>query len=142
LQVEITRIDPSLPLPGYGTEGAAGFDFYCRSETRVAPGSIALVPSNVIVRVPDSYVLIVALRSSTPRRKGLMMPNGIGVIDCDFCGPDDEIAIQVWNFGKDEVVVARGERIAQGLLVPVERCAWLEVDASERPTRGGFGSTG
>jgi dUTP pyrophosphatase len=142
LQVEITRIDPSLPLPAYGTEGAAGFDFYCRVETRVAPGSIALVPSNVIVRVPDGHVLVVALRSSTPRRKALVMPNGIGVIDQDFCGPDDEIAIQVWNIGSEESVVARGERIAQGLLLPVNRCSWLEVAADERRTRGGFGSTG
>ncbi len=142
LQVEITRIDESLPLPMPATAGAAGFDLYCRSTIVVAPGSIELVPSNVIVRVPDGHVLVVALRSSTPRRKSLIMPNGIGVIDPDYCGPDDEIQIQVLNFGDKQVTLERGERVAQGLLVPLAPWSWVEVFATERSNRGGFGSTG
>jgi dUTP diphosphatase len=142
VQVEITRIDPSLPLPAYATEGAAGFDFYCRCETVVTPGEIVLIPSNVVLRVPDGHVLLVALRSSTPLRKHLIMPNGIGVIDSDFCGPTDEIAIQVLNIGTAAEVVQRGERVAQGLLVPSVRCSWVETDAAQRRDRGGFGSTG
>jgi dUTP pyrophosphatase len=110
--------------------------------TTVEPGEIALIPSNVIICVPDDHVLIVALRSSTPRRKHLIMPNGVGVIDSDYCGPDDEIAIQVWNFGHEAVTVDRGERIAQGLLIPIDRCTWEERPAEGRTNRGGFGSTG
>jgi dUTP pyrophosphatase len=142
VQVEITRIDPSLPLPAYATDGAAGFDFYCRSETAVAPREIALIPSNVVVRVPEGHVLLVALRSSTPMRRHLVMPNGIGVIDSDYCGPTDEIAIQVLNIGTATEVVQRGERIAQALLVPSVRCTWVETDPGNRADRGGFGSTG
>jgi dUTP pyrophosphatase len=142
LQVEITRIDESLPLPMPATAGAAGFDLYCRSTIVVAPGSIELVPSNVIVKVPDGHVLIVVLRSSTPRRKGLIMPNGIGVIDSDYCGPHDEVQIQVLNLGNEQVTVERGERVAQGILLPLPSWEWSEVDASERADRGGFGSTG
>jgi dUTP pyrophosphatase len=141
MRVAITRVDPSLPLPGYATEGAAGFDFYCRETVEVAPGAIATIPSNAIIAVPDGYVLFVALRSSTPRTKGLIIPNGVGVVDRDYCGPDDEIGIIVYNLTSQPVTVERGERIAQGLLMPVERVEWDERDAN-RPSRGGFGSTG
>jgi dUTP pyrophosphatase len=142
LQVEITRIDPSLPLPSYGTQGAAGFDLYSRVDATITPADIALLPTNLVIRVPDGYVLLVTLRSSTPRRKGLIMPNGVGVIDSDYCGPSDEIAIQVLNVGERTTTVERGERVAQGLLIPIHKCSWIEVDASHRSDRGGFGSTG
>jgi dUTP pyrophosphatase len=141
MRVGITRIDPSLPLPRYATEGAAGFDFYCRETGGVAPGRIAAIPSNVIVAVPEGYVLIVALRSSTPRTKGLIIPNGVGVIDRDYCGPDDEIGILVFNTGDRPVTVERGERVAQGLIIPCAQVEW-EERSLRAPSRGGFGSTG
>ncbi len=142
MQVPITRIDRSLPLPTYGSEGAAGFDFTCRVDMDVPPGELARIPANVVVRVPDGYALIIALRSGTPARKGLLSPGGVGVVDRDFCGPDDEIAIQVFNFTDKPVRVERGERIAQGLLVPVESCEWEETAPTSESSRGGFGSTG
>jgi dUTP pyrophosphatase len=141
MRVGITRVDPSLPLPYYATEGAAGFDFYCRLPVEVLPGAVATVPSNVIVAVPDGHVLVVTLRSSTARARGLIIPNGVGIIDRDYCGPDDEIGILVYNTGRDAVMVERGERIAQGLLMPVARLEWEERPASG-PSRGGFGTTG
>ena len=63
------------------------------------------------------------------------------MIDQDYCGPQDEVLVQVYNFTARPVTVARGERIAQGLFVRVDRAAWEETPAAERPTRGGFGST-
>jgi dUTP pyrophosphatase len=141
MRVGITRIDPSLPLPRYATEGAAGFDFYCRVTTEVGPGETARVPSNVIIAVPENHVLVVALRSSTPRSKGLIIPNGIGVIDRDYRGPEDEIGILVHNIRSVPVTVERGERIAQGLLLPVQSVEWEEGPPGVQ-SRGGFGSTG
>jgi dUTP pyrophosphatase len=141
MRVAITRLDPSLPLPRYATDGAAGFDFYCRETVIVPAGEMATIPSNVIIAVPDGYVLVVALRSSTPRVKGLIIPNGVGIIDRDYCGPEDEIGILVYNIRDSAVTVERGERVAQGLLLPVERVEWEERDA-KGPSRGGFGSTG
>ncbi len=144
MNVRIARIDLDLPLPRYQSAGAAGFDLLCRVETTVAPGAIALIPANVIVAAPLGYALIVAARSSTPRRKGLSVPHGIGVIDGDYRGPDDEIHVQVYNFTLEVVVVARGERIAQGVFIRIDQAEWLEVDRAsvDAPTRGGFGSTG
>lgn len=141
MRVSIARIDFSLPLPDYATGGATGFDFYSRTTQTVAPGQVALIPTNAIVKVPDGHVLLVALRSSTPRRKGLLCPNGVGIIDQDYCGPEDEIQVQVLNFSPAPVTVERGERIAQGLLMPIERCLWDENDWRMPPSRGGFGST-
>jgi len=142
MRVAIARVDPSLPLPRYATEGSAGFDFLCRVGTRVEPRSTARIPANVMVCVPKDHVLIVALRSGTPARKGLLFPGGIGVIDPDYRGPDDEIQIQVYNFTDCPVVVERGERIAQGVLMPTVRCEWDETQALSEISRGGFGSTG
>jgi dUTP diphosphatase len=141
LQVTIKRIDKNLPLPLYATQGSVGFDLYCREETEVAPRSIELIPANVIVRIPPGYMLLLTMRSSTPRRKGLLIPNGIGIIDQDYSGEGDELRVQVFNFREEAVTVKRGERIAQGIFVPIARATWVEED--EMGTgRGGFGSTG
>lgn len=142
MQIKIKRIDKELSLPAYQTEGSAGFDIYARENTVIAPKAIALVPSNLIIATPPGFMLVVASRSSTPKRKGLMIANGIGVIDSDYSGPEDEVKILVYNFTDNEVTVEKGERIAQGLFVKVEQGQWEEVDEMSTKTRGGFGSTG
>ncbi len=142
MHVQISRIDPTLPLPSYQSNGAAGFDFVTRETTVIAPKSIGLVPGNVIVKVPQGYALIVVPRSSLPRKKGLICPHSLGVIDQDYHGPKDEIFVQVQNITDQPVTVERGERIAQGLFVRVDRAEWTEVDDHGAETRGGFGSTG
>ena len=141
LQVTITRIDKELPLPTYATAGSVGFDLFCREDTEIAPRTIELIPANVIVRIPEGYMLLLSLRSSTPRRKGLLIPNGVGIIDQDYCGEGDELKVQVLNFHEEAVMVRRGERIAQGIFVPIARATWNETDEVGKG-RGGFGSTG
>ena len=141
LEVTITRVDTSLPLPTYATPGSVGFDLLCREIREIAPRSLGLVPGNVIVHTPPGFMLLISLRSSTPRRKGLLIPHGIGVIDQDYCGEGDEIMLQIYNFRDEPVTVERGERIAQGIFVPITRVTWNEVAEVGRG-RGGFGSTG
>ncbi len=141
VSVTIKRIDKTLPLPTYATEGSVGFDLLCREDTEIAPRTLGLIPGNVIVQTPPGYMLMISLRSSTPRRKGLLIPHGLGVIDQDYSGDGDEIMTQVYNFGDEVVLIKRGERIAQGLFIPVMHVAWNEVD-TVGTGRGGFGSTG
>lgn len=141
-KVLISRIDKDLPLPKYETHGAVGFDLVIRVETVVAPGQVALVPANVIVRVPTGYMLCLASRGSTPLKRGLLPPHGIGVIDLDYHGPNDELKVQVYNFTTQPVMVGRGDRIAQGIFVRVDRFEFEEVENIDAPSRGGFGSTG
>ena len=140
MNVSITRIDKSLPLPSYETAGATGFDLITREETTIAPGEIGLVPGNVIVKVPEGYSLLIIPRSSLPRKKALVCPHSLGVIDQDYCGPEDEIFVQVQNISLEPVTIERGERIAQGLFVKVEVAKWEEAEANGE-SRGGFGST-
>jgi dUTP pyrophosphatase len=141
LDVSIKRVDTSLPLPTYATAGSVGFDLFCREEIEIAPRTLGFIPANVIVQTPPGYMLLLTLRSSTPRRKGLLIPNGVGVIDQDYCGEGDELIVQVYNFGDEAVTVKRGERIAQGIFLPVMHASWNEVDELGQG-RGGFGSTG
>lgn len=142
MQVSIQRVDTTLPLPDYQSAGAVGFDLVTRVTTVVEPGKIALVPGNVIVKVPEGHMLLIVPRSSLPRKKGLICPHSIGVIDCDYHGPKDEVLVQVQNVTDAPVTVERGERIAQGLFVRVDRAEWAEVDGHGADSRGGFGSTG
>jgi len=109
---------------------------------KLAPGQIALVPTGLVIEVPSGHFLAIFARSSTPLKRGLMVANGVGVVDSDYCGPRDEIKIEVVNFTNAAVDVKAGDRLAQGLIIPVARAEWQEVghDLRDGP-RGGFGAT-
>lgn len=141
IKINIKRIDKTLPLPKYETAGSVGFDLICRESASIAPHSIVLIPANVIVETPLGYMLMVCLRSSTPRKLGLMMPQGVGIVDNDYCGEEDELKIQVYNFTEEVVNVERGSRIAQAIFVRVGTVEWNEVEQMTATSRGGFGST-
>ena len=141
MKIKIKRVDKSLPLPKYETDGSVGFDLLCRESAEIAPQEIVLIPANVIVETPPGYMLMVCLRSSTPRKFGLMMAQGVGIVDNDYCGEEDELKIQVYNFTDEPVTIERGSRIAQAIFVRVDTIEWNEVDQMTAPSRGGFGST-
>jgi dUTP pyrophosphatase len=140
-KIKIKRIDKTLPLPIYETSGAVGFDLVARETTLIDPSKIELVPANVVVQVPKGYMLALFSRSSTPQKKGLLKPHSVGVIDQDYCGDNDELKIQVYNFTSQTVTVERGEKIAQGVFMRVDQFEWEEVDKMSSPDRGGFGTT-
>lgn len=141
--VRIHRLHPDVPLPRYETSGAAGFDLAASADIVIEPGHVVLVPTGLVIAVPPGYFLGIFARSSTPLKRGLMVANGVGVIDEDYCGPKDEVKVQVLNFTGAPVTVARGDRIAQGIFLPVTRAEWDETDAPLRAhSRGGFGATG
>ena len=142
MKVRMTRVDKELPLPAYHTPGAVAFDLYPRISAVIPPRETALLPANFIIEVPEGYALILANRSGTGKKKGLTMANGIGVVDQDYHGPQDEIHLLVRNFTDQPVTVERGERIAQGFIVPVERAEFEELAEMKKDSRGGFGSTG
>lgn len=141
MTVTITRLSPDVPLPTYGTAGAAAFDLAASADTVVPPRAIALVPTGLVVGVPAGHCLAILARSSTPLKRGLMVANGVGVVDSDYCGPADEVKIQVINVTDTPVHVAAGDRIAQGMVLAAPRVTFVEADAAG-PSRGGFGSTG
>ena|SRR3989338_3305860 len=142
MRVKIKRIDKELPLPAYHTKGSVAVDIYSRERVEIPAKSIGGIPSNLIVQCPPGHAFIVVPRSSTPERKGLSIPQGIGIIDTDFSGPEDEITMHLYNFTGQTVIVERGERIAQGFFMPIDRIEWEEVDEVAGSSRGGWGSTG
>lgn len=142
MRLKIKRLDPAVGLPEPASVRAAGFDLASAVDIDIPPRSIRLVGTGLVIAVPDGYFLGIFARSSTPLKRGLMVANGVGVIDPDYCGPADEIKIQVLNFTDAPVHVKRGDRLAQGIVLPAPQVHWEEVADMGEPTRGGFGSTG
>ncbi len=131
-----------MSLPGYGTSEAAGFDLASAHDVLVQPRQIVLVRTGLVIEVPTGYFLAIFARSSTPLKRGLMVANGVGVIDPDYSGPHDEVMIQVMNVTDSDVKISRGDRLAQGIVLPAPRVTWEEVSEIREVTRGGFGATG
>lgn len=142
MRLEITRLNTSVPLPVYTTAGAAGFDLSAATDIEVPPHEIRLVSTGLVVKVPAEHFLAIFARSSTPLKRGLMVANGVGVIDPDYCGTHDEVKVQVLNFTDAPVMVRSGDRIAQAIVLPAPRVEFVEVSSAARESRGGFGSTG
>jgi dUTP pyrophosphatase len=142
MQLKITRLSHDVPLPAYATPGAAAFDLAAAADVDVPPHGIALVPTGLVVEVPPGHFLAILARSSTPLKRGLMVANGVGVVDADYCGPADEVKVQVINVTASPVRVATGDRIAQGMVLAAPRLELVEQPLADRASRGGFGSTG
>ena len=142
MRLKIKRLQSAVGLPEPATGGAAGFDLAAAADIEIPPRTIRLVGTGLVIGVPNGHFLGIFARSSTPLKRGLIVANGVGIIDSDYCGPDDEIKIQVLNVTDAPVTVARGDRLAQGIVLPAPRIEWEEVQEIARPSRGGFGSTG
>jgi dUTP pyrophosphatase len=142
MKVRIRRLHPQVPLPHYATAGSAAFDLAAAAETTIPPGGVALVPTGLVIEVPAGMFLGIFARSSTPLTRGLLVANGVGVVDPDYCGPHDEVKIAVLNVTSAPVTVRRGDRIAQGIFLPAPRVTWEEADELGPSSRGGFGATG
>lgn len=133
-----------IHLPERKTGASTGYDFAAAEEVVIPAGASALVPTGVKAYMQPSEVLLVYIRSSAALKKHLMLMNSVGVIDADYYGNaenEGHIYIPLYNFGKESVRIAAGERIAQGIFT---HYLTVEGDAAgDGNTRtGGFGSTG
>ena len=142
MRLKIRRLDSTVALPAYGTHESAGFDLAASHDLVVVPRQIALVRTGLVIEVPPGHFLGIFARSSTPLKRGLLVANGVGVIDPDYSGPNDEIMIQVLNVTEHDVRISRGDRLAQGIVLAAPRVTWEEVGEIRDVTRGGFGATG
>lgn len=132
-----------LPLPRYASAGAAGFDF-CAAVTETVtlqPGERRLIPTGWAAAVPEGYELQVRPRSGLAVKNGVSIVNTPGTVDSDYRG---QIQVCLINLGAEPFVIARGDRIAQGVVAAAPQWALVEVDSLEETERGagGFGSTG
>ena len=142
MKAKIVRLDKSVQLPQYQTSESAGFDIASSESRTIKPKEVVLLRTGLIIQAPEGHFLLIAARSSLPLKKGLMVSNGIGIVDRDYCGPEDEIKLNVYNFTNHDVIVEKGDRLAQGLFLPVDQVEWIETENIKEDSRGGFGSSG
>jgi len=144
VRIEVTRLDPDLPLPAQQHEHDAGYDLCAREDvTLAAGGGRALVPTGIAVAIPPGHAGLVLPRSGLALRHGVTCLNTPGLIDPQYRG---ELKVLLVNTDPSvDYDVHRGDRIAQLVISRVESdVEWAEVgtlDATVRDTFG-FGSTG
>lgn len=141
MKVKIKRLDKSLPLPAYQTPGAAALDLYSRETIVIKPQEVGQIKLGVALALPKGAFGLLASRSST-YKMGLMPANGIGIMDSDFGGDEDEWRFLAFNYTKRPVTIEKGTRVAQFLIFKYEKIKLEEVATLGNPTRGGIGSTG
>jgi len=146
IAVAISRLSDTtadVPLPAYATEGSAGMDICAAVEGEVVlkAGETALIPTGFAIALPAGYEAQVRPRSGLAARHQVGILNSPGTIDSDYRG---EVKVILTNFGKQDFVVRRGERIAQMVIACYVRGEWdvrESLDGTKRGA-GGFGHTG
>jgi len=141
MKLKIKRFDKSLPLPVHKTAGAVAVDLYTRTDFTIESHQFSYIPMNVAIEIPDGYFILMAPRSST-HKIGITGLNGVGIFDRDFCGDNDEYHFIAYNFTDKPVVIEKGTRLCQLLLIKCENFEFTEVEVMNTPSRGGIGSTG
>lgn len=138
--IKVKRFMHGVLLPKIGSEDAAGMDFYQPESVVVEPHQTKYVTLGLAMEIPKGYMLMLALRSSMSKTP-LIIPNSFGVIDADYRG---EIKGIFKNTSDDAYLIKKGDRLLQGILVPVGALNLLEVDELSETERGsgGIGSTG
>lgn len=133
----------SMPRPAYQSDHAAGMDLHACLDgpITIKPGQIVMVPTGFAMAVPVGYEAQVRPRSGLATKFGITLPNSPGTIDADYRG---EVKVPLINLGSAAFILEPNMRIAQLLIKPVPRTAWVEVDELPPTGRGGggFGHTG
>ncbi|RMD51990.1 dUTP diphosphatase [Candidatus Parcubacteria bacterium] len=142
MKIKYKKIHPAAKTPEYKTAGAAAFDLSIVEDIDIPPHGLAKARTGLVIATPPGHALILAARSSAAAKFGIMLANGIGVVDSDYCGPEDEILISLFNLRNETAHLKAGDRIAQALIVPIVKGEMEAVDFIAAKNRGGFGSTG
>jgi dUTP pyrophosphatase len=171
MEVKIHRINKDLPLPKQANDGDAGFDVFASCNELFGYDEIKLVPLGIIAQAPKGFHFKLCLRSSMAYKRGFSLANGVGIIDHQFCGPEDEIKIMLkspslqWLEQKGYVSIEKGEqfdiftkqkgfreimlikkgdRVGQLILEKNNKIEWKEQEDKNfaGESRGGFGSSG
>ena len=142
---KVKRIEEDIKLPERSTLNSAGYDFFALEDIIFNPKTITRVFTGVKCELMSNQVLILANRSSNPSKKGLVLLNGIGVIDADYYGnPDNdgEIAFEFYNMLDEVVEIKKGEKLGQGLILKFDKVEDDYISDPYKTRSGGFGSTG
>lgn len=136
---------PDFKLPERATKYSAGYDFYCPERVEISPYKLGdnptLVKTGVKAYMLDDEYLMLVNRSSNPKKKKLVIPNSIGVVDCDYVdSPDNEgeIGFLFYNLSDETVIIEKGDKLGQGIF---QKYYITDNDNAAGKRVGGFGST-
>jgi len=139
----LTVCAPGAALPEYGTAGAAGADVraHISQDIVMQPGARLLIPTGLRFAIPPGYEIQVRPRSGLALKHGITVLNSPGTIDSDYRG---ELGVILIHHGSEPFVINPGMRIAQIVLAPVIRAAFISEEKLAVTARGegGFGHTG
>ena len=143
VKVLIKKLDPSVILPEYKTNGASGMDLiaFIKKPISVKSKTSSLIPTGLSVAFHENYELQIRPRSGLAAKNNITVLNTPGTIDSDYRG---EIKVIIYNHGKDNFIINNGDRIAQMVISPIIKIELEEVQNLPKTIRGegGFGSTG
>jgi len=141
VNMKYIKTDKESKTPEYKSEEAAGADMYSIEEVVIKPSELVMIKTGIATEIPDGYFGMLAPRASFCLKLHLDMPHSVGIIDSDYRG---EILVPLRNLGKEKVVIAKGERIAQLIIIPYLKVKYVESKKLNTTVRGkgGFGSTG
>ena len=142
-KVLIKKLDSSVELPAYKTDGASGMDLmaFIKEPIKLASKKSCLVPTGISIAMSEDYEIQIRPRSGLAAKNNISVLNTPGTIDSDYRG---ELKIILFNHGKEEFIIKNNDRIAQMVLAPVHKIDFEEVENLPDSIRGkgGFGSTG
>ena len=143
VKVLIKKLDPTVELPAYKTDGASGMDLMALIKEPIVlkPNSSCLVPTGISIAFSSDFEVQIRPRSGLASKKQITVLNTPGTIDSDYRG---ELKVILYNHGKNEFIINNKDRIAQMILTPVAKIEFEETDNLPITMRGdsGFGSTG
>jgi len=143
VKIQRTEGNEDVPLPKYMSAGASGMDLFAAVTDAVIipPKEVALIPIGIRIALPEGFEAQVRPRSGLAARHGIGVLNSPGTVDSDYRG---EVKVILFNFGNEDFVVNRGDRIAQMIITRVAKAALVEQENLEDTQRGsgGFGHTG
>lgn len=137
--------DPGFKLPERATQCSAGYDFFAPEDVILPPKEIKIVMTGVKCELNSDMVLILANRSSNPKKKHLILINGIGVIDADYYNNSDnegEIGFAFYNISDEPVEIKKSEKLGQGFITHFIKTDNDSLSNATATRSGGFGSTG
>jgi len=143
IKVLVKKLEPSVKLPSYKTNGASGMDLmaFIDNSIELKPGESCLVPTGLSVAFPEEYEIQIRPRSGLAVKNSISVLNTPGTIDSDYRG---EIKVILFNHSKENFKINNNDRIAQMILTPVIKMDLEETNELPESIRGegGFGSTG
>lgn len=137
--------DLEVKLPERSTLNSAGYDFFALDNINLPAKGLTRVMTGVKCELMPDMILMLANRSSNPSKKGLILANGVGIVDADYYGNeanDGEIGFEFYNMTSEDVVIKKGEKIGQGIILNFLKTEDDYVSNPYKTRVGGFGSTG